>query len=93
MVELAEDFEGMTLEARGLLGLHPRSLCTRLLTTSVEAVWLRRGHRLERHLHLTDHRNGRTNQMNDVSFLLKGCFNVGLHQPTKCALENDIHEY
>ena len=78
MVELAEDFEGMTLEARELLGLHPRSLCTRLLTTSMEAVWLRRGHRLERHLHLADHRNGHTNQMNDdVSFLLKGMFQCG----------------
>ena len=79
MVELAEDFEGMTLEARELLGLHPLSLCTRLLTTSMEAVWLRRGHRLERHLHLTDHRNGHTNLMNDdVSFLLKGMFQCGI---------------
>ena len=70
MVELAEDFEGMTLEARELLGLHPLSLCTRLLTTSMEAVWLRRGHRLAPHLHLADHRYGHTNLMNDVSFLL-----------------------
>ena len=78
MVELAEDFEGMTLAARELLGLHLRSLCTRLLSTSVGAVWLRRGHRLERHLHLPDHRYGHTNLMNDVSFLLKRIFQCGV---------------
>ena len=88
MVELAEDFEGMTLEARELLGLHPRSLCTRLLTTSMEAVWLRRGHRLERHLHLADHRYGHTNLMNDVSFLLKGMFQYGITSANEMCIGN-----